>query len=71
MSKVVHIITNDGSPIGVSEASIYGQDGRYGCGGAELALLTTVIVTGKQPYSSLSILKYVNNKSNKSTLSLS
>lgn len=36
----IDILTNDGSPLGVSEASIYGQDGRMGVGGAELALLT-------------------------------
>lgn len=36
----IDVLTNDGSPIGVSEASIYGQDGRMGIGGAELAMLT-------------------------------
>lgn len=40
MSKIIHIITNDGSPIGVTEKSISGEDGSYGVGGAELALLT-------------------------------
>jgi len=34
------LICNDGSPIGVTEKSIYGLDGGYGVGGAELALLT-------------------------------
>ena len=34
------IICNDGSPIGVTEKSISGEDGRLGVGGAELALLT-------------------------------
>lgn len=36
----IHILCNDGSPLGVTEASIYGEDGRMGVGGAELALLT-------------------------------
>lgn len=36
----IDIIVNDGSPIGVSEASIYGNDGSFGVGGAELMLLT-------------------------------
>lgn len=36
----IDLICNDGSPIGVSEMSIDGSDGRYGVGGAELALLT-------------------------------
>jgi len=34
------IITNDGSPLGVTINSLWGKDGRLGCGGAELALLT-------------------------------
>jgi len=36
----IDIICNDGSPIGVTEKSIYGDDGGFGIGGAELALLT-------------------------------
>jgi len=36
----IDVLCNDGSPIGVSEESIYGYDGRFGVGGAELALLT-------------------------------
>lgn len=36
----IDILCNDGSPIGVTEASIFGQDKRMGVGGAELALLT-------------------------------
>lgn len=36
----IDILTNDGSPLGVTEKSIYGEDGRMGVGGAELALLT-------------------------------
>lgn len=36
----ISVICNDGSPLGVSEQSIYGEDGRMGIGGAELALLT-------------------------------
>jgi len=34
------VICNDGSPLGVTEQSIFGEDGRKGIGGAELALLT-------------------------------
>ncbi len=36
----IHVLANDGSPLGVSEASIDGRDGRMGVGGAELAILT-------------------------------
>jgi glycosyltransferase involved in cell wall biosynthesis len=36
----IDVIANDGSPLGVSEQSIYGIDGRQGCGGAELFILT-------------------------------
>lgn len=36
----IDVLCSDGSPLGVSEASIYGEDGRIGVGGAELALLT-------------------------------
>lgn len=36
----IDIIANDGSPLGVTEQSIYGMDGRNGVGGAELAILT-------------------------------
>lgn len=36
----IDVLANDGSPLGVSEASIYGHDGRLGVGGAELAILT-------------------------------
>jgi len=36
----IDIICNDGSPIGVTEKSIFGLDGGFGVGGAELALLT-------------------------------
>lgn len=36
----IDILCNDGSPLGVTEDSIYGRDGRMGVGGAELALLT-------------------------------
>ena len=37
---IIHVLCNDGSPLGVTEASIDGKDGRMGVGGAELALLT-------------------------------
>lgn len=36
----IDIVCNDGSPLGVTCASIYGDDGRTGVGGAELAMLT-------------------------------
>lgn len=36
----IHVLANDGSPLGVSEQSIHGLDGRMGVGGAELAILT-------------------------------
>lgn len=36
----IDVLCNDGSPLGVTEQSIYGIDGRKGVGGAELALLT-------------------------------
>lgn len=36
----IDIICNDGSPLGVTYKSIYGDDGRIGIGGAELTLMT-------------------------------
>lgn len=36
----IDVLCNDGSPLGVTERTIYGEDGRVGVGGAELALLT-------------------------------
>ena len=36
----IHILCNDGSPLGVTEKSMRGEDGRLGIGGAELGLLT-------------------------------
>lgn len=36
----IDVLCNDGSPLGVTEASIDGKDGRIGIGGSELALLT-------------------------------
>lgn len=36
----IDVLCNDGSPLRVTEASIWGMDGRFGVGGAELALLT-------------------------------
>jgi len=38
--KIIHVLANDGSPLNISEQSIYGLDGRTGLGGAELFLLT-------------------------------
>jgi glycosyltransferase involved in cell wall biosynthesis len=40
MKRVIHVLANDGSPLGVTEQSICGQDNRNGVGGAELAILT-------------------------------
>lgn len=36
----IDILCRDGSPLGVTMKSLYGEDGRCGVGGAELALLT-------------------------------
>jgi len=36
----IDILARDGSPLGVTESSISGEDGRTGVGGAELAILT-------------------------------
>lgn len=36
----IDIICNDGSPLGVRLVDVYGENGRIGVGGAELALLT-------------------------------
>lgn len=36
----IHVLANDGSPLNISEASIYGLDGKIGVGGAELAIMT-------------------------------
>lgn len=36
----IDVLANDGSPLHVTEASVWGRDGRLGVGGAELALLT-------------------------------
>jgi glycosyltransferase involved in cell wall biosynthesis len=40
MGLTIDVIANDGSPLGVTEQSIIGMDGRNGIGGAELAILT-------------------------------
>lgn len=40
MNKVLHVLCNDGSPLGVTMKSLWGTDGRFGVGGAEQALLT-------------------------------
>ena len=40
MGRKIHVLCRDGSPLGVTEESLSGQDGRLGVGGAELALLT-------------------------------
>lgn len=36
----IDVLCNDGSPLGVTERTLRGEDGRLGVGGAELALLT-------------------------------
>lgn len=36
----IHVLANDGSPLGVTEKTLRGEDGRLGVGGAELGLLT-------------------------------
>jgi len=36
----IDVVCNDGSPLKVTMKSIYGEDGRVGIGGAEIALLT-------------------------------
>lgn len=38
--KKLHVLANDGSPLGVTSKSIWGSNGRFGVGGAELAILT-------------------------------
>src|SRR5512139_1638848 len=40
MSLVIHMLTNDGSPLGVTSKSLWGDDKSVGVGGSELYLLT-------------------------------
>lgn len=40
MNKTIYVLVNDGSPIGVTSKTVYGDSFRVGVGGAELALLT-------------------------------
>jgi glycosyltransferase involved in cell wall biosynthesis len=40
VGRKLDIIANDGSPLGVTSRSIWGSNGRFGVGGAELAILT-------------------------------
>lgn len=40
MSRKIHVLARDGSPLGVTEKTLRGEDGRLGVGGAELAILT-------------------------------
>jgi glycosyltransferase involved in cell wall biosynthesis len=37
---IIHVLANDGSPLNIDCSDIYGESGRIGLGGAELALLT-------------------------------
>lgn len=48
MGRKIHVLCNDGSPLGITEKSIYGTPSRVGVGGAELALLT--LCSGWQYY---------------------
>lgn len=43
----IHILCNDGSPLGVTPETIYGDTHRVGVGGAELALLTLAVAWSK------------------------
>jgi len=43
----IDVLCNDGSPLGVHLSDIYGEKGRVGVGGAELALLTLCEAWGK------------------------
>ena len=38
--SIIHVLTNDGSPLGVTSKTIWGDSFRVGLGGAEYALLT-------------------------------
>jgi glycosyltransferase involved in cell wall biosynthesis len=38
--RKIHVLARDGSPLGVTEKTMRGEDGRMGVGGAELAILT-------------------------------
>lgn len=38
--RKIHVLARDGSPLGVTERTLAGEDGRLGVGGAELAILT-------------------------------
>lgn len=40
MSRKIDILCRDGSPLGVTESTMRGEDGRMGVGGSELSLLT-------------------------------
>lgn len=40
MARKIHVLARDGSPLGVTERTLRGEDGRMGVGGAELAILT-------------------------------
>ena len=37
---IIHVLTNDGSPLAVTMKSLWGEDGTIGVGGSEIALLT-------------------------------
>lgn len=38
--RIIHVLARDGSPLGVTERTMRGEDGRLGVGGAELSILT-------------------------------
>lgn len=50
VKRKIDIIANDGSPLLVTEKSIFGLDGRSGVGGAELAILTLCAGWHKRKY---------------------
>lgn len=45
---IIHILCNDGSPLGITHQDIFGESGRIGVGGAELALMTMAEAWTKQ-----------------------
>ena len=40
MSLIIHFLTNDGSPLGPTSKTIWGDHQRIGLGGAEIAMIT-------------------------------
>ena len=46
----IAILASDGSPLGVTEKTIWGDDGSVGCGGSELAIMTLMSEWVKKGY---------------------